>query len=258
MPETKLVSYYRVSTDKQGQSGLGLDAQQTVVGRYAETYQGKVIASFTEIETGKRADRPELARALGHAKRAGAVLVIAKLDRLARNTRFLLTLIESGADVAFCDLPHVPPGAIGKFLLTQMAAVAELEAGLISERTKAALAAYKTSKRISKRIRELYPQGVPDEIVEATAGKLGSQLPQCRKLGPEDGVRGGRTSGAKSVEMAKADYGDLLPSIRKLRGCGMSYREIATRLNLDGHTTRQGKNWNSSQVWRVLTKYANR
>ena len=89
---------------------------------------GTILRTYTEIETGKRADRPELANALADCKRSRATLVIAKLDRLARNARFLLALIESGVDVAFCDLPTVPPGAIGKFLLTQMAAVAELEA----------------------------------------------------------------------------------------------------------------------------------
>jgi DNA invertase Pin-like site-specific DNA recombinase len=138
-----LIVYRRVSTARQGASGLGLEAQDVAVAAYAKGYGGTILRTYTEIETGKRADRPELAKALADCKRSRATLVIAKLDRLARNARFLLALIESGVDAAFCDLPTVPPGAIGKFLLTQMAAVAELEAGLISERTKAALAAYK-------------------------------------------------------------------------------------------------------------------
>jgi DNA invertase Pin-like site-specific DNA recombinase len=102
----------------------------------------QVVGEFTEIESGRRAKRPQLAAALKTCKKHKAKLVVAKLDRLSRNARFLLTLIESGVDVLFADLPDIT-GAIGKFILTQMAAVAELEAGLISERTKAALAAAK-------------------------------------------------------------------------------------------------------------------
>lgn len=96
-----------------------------------------------EVESGKRNKRPELEKALKHAKTANAVLVVAKLDRLARNARFLLGIVESGVDVAFCDLPQMPSGSMGKFFLTMMAAVAELEGGMISERTKAALDAAK-------------------------------------------------------------------------------------------------------------------
>jgi DNA invertase Pin-like site-specific DNA recombinase len=139
----KLIAYYRVSTVKQGTSGLGLEGQEAAVTAYARGADAILIRAYTEVETGKRADRPELAKALADCKRSKATLVIAKLDRLTRNARFLLALVEGGADVAFGDLPHLPPGSVGKFLLTQMAAVAELEAGLISERTKAALAAYK-------------------------------------------------------------------------------------------------------------------
>ena len=98
---------------------------------------------MTEVESGKRNDRPELAKAIAQAKQIGAMLVFAKLDRLARNARFLLGLVESGADLIFCDIPQVPPGPLGKFMLTQLAAVAELEAGLIGQRTRAALAAAK-------------------------------------------------------------------------------------------------------------------
>jgi DNA invertase Pin-like site-specific DNA recombinase len=139
----KLIAYYRVSTARQGASGLGLEGQGAAVTAYARAGGATLLRAYTEVETGKRSDRPELGKALADSKRSRGRLVIAKLDRLARNARFLLTLIESGVDVAFCDLPSVPAGAVGKFLLTQMAAVAELEAGLISERTKAALTAYK-------------------------------------------------------------------------------------------------------------------
>lgn len=135
------VAYYRVSTVGQGRSGLGLDAQQEAVTRYLDQAQGRLVESYTETESGKRSDRPQLAAALDRCRREKATLVIAKLDRLARNTRFLLGIIESRVNTVFCDMPQIPDGAAGKFMLTQFAAIAELEAGLISERTKAALKA---------------------------------------------------------------------------------------------------------------------
>jgi len=99
------------------------------------------VAEFTETESGRKADRPQLAAALAACRVHRAVFVIAKLDRLSRIQAFLMALIDSGVDVLFCDLPQIPPGVVGRFMLQQMSAVAELEAGLISERTKAALAA---------------------------------------------------------------------------------------------------------------------
>src|ERR1700733_15088918 len=143
MAEGKYVSYLRVSTDKQGRSGLGLEAQREAVARYLNGGRWTLAAEYVETESGKRNDRPKLAGAIRHARVIGATVLFAKLDRLTRNVDLLRTLVESGVDLVFCDLPNVPPGAMGRFLLTQMASVAELEAGLISERTKAALAAAK-------------------------------------------------------------------------------------------------------------------
>ncbi len=130
--------YYRVSTRKQGESGLGLEAQQSYVINYARTGSHEIIVSYQEIETGKRSDRPELAKAIAHAKRAKATPVIAKLDRLARNVHFLSGLMESRVDFVCCDNPHA-----NRLTLHILAAVAEDEACRISERTVAALAAYK-------------------------------------------------------------------------------------------------------------------
>src|SRR3981189_763891 len=143
MAKGKFVSYLRVSTDKQGRSGLGLEAQREAVASYLNGGKWSLIAEYVETESGKRADRPQLKAALAHAKAIGATLVFAKLDRLTRNVDLLRALVTSDVDLVFCDLPSVPPGAMGRFLLTQMASVAELEAGLIGERTKAALAAAK-------------------------------------------------------------------------------------------------------------------
>jgi len=136
------VAYIRVSTERQGRSGLGLDAQREAVARYIAQAGGQMVEEFQEVESGKRCDRPQLAAALAACRARRATLIIAKLDRLARNARFLLSVVEGTGDagVVFCDLPTLPADPVGKFMLTQMAEVAELEAGLISQRTKAALA----------------------------------------------------------------------------------------------------------------------
>src|SRR5262245_39126323 len=143
MASGKFISYLRVSTDKQGRSGLGMEAQRAAVDNYLNGGRWKLLAEYVETESGRRTDRPQLAKALAHAKVVGATLVFAKLDRLTRNVDLLRSLVATDVDLVFCDLPHVPAGAMGRFLLTQMASVAELEAGLIGERTKAALAAAK-------------------------------------------------------------------------------------------------------------------
>lgn len=227
----KLVCYRRVSTARQGASGLGLEGQDVAVAAYARANDATVIRSYTEVETGKRADRPELARALADCKRSKARLVIAKLDRLARNTRFLLALVESGVDVAFCDLPNVPPGAVGKFILTQMAAVAELEAGLISERTKAALTAYK-----------------------ARGGLLGASRPNARRLRGGANPKAARRAGEVAAANADAAYSDIADLVAELRGQGRSLAEIADYLTKAGYTTRRGLPWNKEQVNRVLKR----
>ena len=138
----KFVSYYRVSTDKQGKSALGLEAQKAAVADRLNGGRWQIVGEFVEVESGKRASRPELDAALAACKKHKAKLIVAKLDRLSRNVAFLLKLIDAGVEVLFGDLPELN-GAMGKFVLITMANVAELEAGLISERTKAALKAAK-------------------------------------------------------------------------------------------------------------------
>jgi DNA invertase Pin-like site-specific DNA recombinase len=142
---TDFIAYVRVSTQKQGASGLGLEAQQAAIADFLKPGDERIMPDFVEVESGKRTDqgRPQLAAALAKCRKTGATLLVAKLDRLSRNVPFLRSLIDGDVDVAFCDLPNVPVGAMGRFLLTQMASVAELEAGLTSERTKAALKAAK-------------------------------------------------------------------------------------------------------------------
>jgi DNA invertase Pin-like site-specific DNA recombinase len=131
------VTYLRVSTDRQGKSGLGLEAQRAAVADHVAG-KGEIAAEYVEIESGKKNDRPQLACALAEAKRIGAVLLIAKLDRLARNVAFIANLLEAGVEIAAADMPEA-----NRFLLHVMAAVAEHEAQAISDRTRAALAAAK-------------------------------------------------------------------------------------------------------------------
>jgi len=229
------VAYIRVSTTKQGSSGLGLAAQRETVERHAQQQGGRIIALFVETDSGRNDDRPELAKAIAHAKRSRVGLLVAKLDRLSRRAVFIGTLLESGLDVTFCDLPSVPPGATGRFLLQQMASVAQLEAGLISERTKAALAAAK-----------------------ARGTKLGSARPdhwKGREAARLNGARNGAAAAATTrSKAAREAYADLVPAMRELRDAGRSLAAIADRLNADGHTTRRGRPWNPVQVLRVLNR----
>lgn len=224
---TQFVAYYRVSTDRQGKSGLGLQAQRDAVAKYIAGAGGVVAAEFEEIESGKRNDRPQLAAALAACRARRAALVIAKLDRLARNARFLLHVVEGTgeAGVVFCDLPSVPPGPVGKFLLTQMAAVAELEAGLISQRTKAALAAAKA-------------RGV----------KLGNP---CLRAGSAEHAR---SAAAAKSRKARIKAADILPYVEAARRAGaFTLAEVAEALTNRGVPTPAGKGaWHPEQVRRVL------
>ena len=224
---TRFVAYFRVSTDRQGRSGLGLDAQREAVARYVAGVGGEVAAHFEEVESGKRNDRLELAAALAACRARRATLVIAKLDRLARNARFLLSVVEGSGEggVVFCDLPQVPPGPVGKFLLTQMAAVAELEAGLISQRTRAALAAAK-----------------------ARGTKLGN--PNLKAGSPEH-ARG--AAAAKSVQ-ARQRAADVAPYLDAARRAGArTLHELAAALTARGVPTPAGRaEWRPEQVRRVL------
>lgn len=157
------VGYFRVSTDAQGQSGLGLDAQQEAVRRYVTNVGGCLISEYIEVESGKRSNRPILAHAIAECRRKRAVLVIAKLDRLSRSVAFTSALMESDIDFKACDMPEA-----NKFVLHLMAAFAEFEREQISARTKAALAAAKARGVILGRHgRHLADQQIADATVFA-------------------------------------------------------------------------------------------
>jgi DNA invertase Pin-like site-specific DNA recombinase len=225
-----IVAYFRVSTKQQGDSGLGLEAQKAAVEAYAKQSGARILASYREVESGKLAERPELTRALAHAKRSKATLCVAKLDRLARNVAFLSALMRSGVDFVCCDNPHA-----NKLTIHILAAVAEDEAERISARTKAALAAAKA-------------RGV----------KLGSAKPghwNGREEARLAGLARGRAVAAKVVSQAARDaYADLLPTMQTHKAAGLTLQAIADKLNAEGHTTRRGKPWNVVQVMRVLQR----
>lgn len=216
MADGKFVAYYRVSTERQGRSGLGLEAQQAKVREFLNGGSWDLVDTYTEVESGKRADRPELLNALAACRKRKATLVVAKLDRLARNTKFLLTVLDSGVPVTFCDLPQVPDGAVGRFMLTQMASVAELERGLTSERTKAALRAAKA-------------RGVD----LGTNGKALARRYRSEALG-------------RAVALSD--------TIRALQATCPTVRALAAALNARGVPTTKGGKWHVSTVHRLLRR----
>jgi DNA invertase Pin-like site-specific DNA recombinase len=221
-----IIAYYRVSTRKQGESGLGLEGQKTAVETYVRQTGSRILASYREVESGKRSDRPELAKALAHAKRMKATLVVAKLDRLTRDVEFTAKLMNSTVDFIACDNPTA-----NRLTIHILAAVAEDELRRIKERTKSALAAYK-----------------------ARGGKLGAELPQCRNLTQEARVKGAQAAGEAASRAADEAYSDLTPMMQQWRTEGLSLQAIAVKLNAEGHTTRRGKPWNAVQVGRVLER----
>ncbi len=214
----KAVAYYRVSTQRQGQSGLGLGAQQHAVQSFCQQRGFEIIEAFTEVESGKRADRPELQKAISLAQSHGAVLVIAKLDRLARNVFFISQLMNAKIKFIACDMPEA-----NEMTVQIMAVMAEQEARAISQRTKAAL---QTAKARGQKL------GTPENLtLEAIA--------KSREL---------RTQ--KAIDA----YSLVLGYIKNLRKQGFSLSSIAYTLNQEGHRTRQGKPFQAMTVKRVLDR----
>lgn len=213
---TAFVAYLRVSTVRQDESGLGLEAQRAAVEAFARQHGGAIVVSYVEVETGKRSDRPELAKALCAARKAKSTLLIAKLDRLARNVAFIANLMDAGVEFLACDQPFA-----SRLTLHILAAVAEDEARRISERTKAALQAAKARGR-----------------------KLGS--PIAAKT-----VANARA--ARSAYAAKANA-TTLAVIREVQKSGVtSLAGVARVLEARGVRTPAGRSqWQPVQVFRLL------
>jgi DNA invertase Pin-like site-specific DNA recombinase len=217
MSVKKCVAYYRVSTVKQGQSGLGLEAQKAAVSGYLNDGAWELVAEYTEIETGKGSNaldkRPQLRAALDACKKQGAILIIAKLDRLARNVHFVSGLLETGVDFIAADMP-----AANKVMIQMYSVMAEWERDQISARTKAALAAAKM-------------RGVV----------LGAS-----------GANNLRRNIADRKNAASAFADRLAGVINSFKASGLTQRAMVEQLNQLGITTSKGGQWSLSQLQRVV------
>jgi DNA invertase Pin-like site-specific DNA recombinase len=221
--QKRFVAYYRVSTDRQGKSGLGLDAQKALVRDYLTNRGWPPIKEFTEVESGRKADRPELAKALDHCRLCNATLVIAKIDRLARNAAFLLSLRDAGIEFVACDMPDANRLTVGI-----MAMVAEAEAERISTTTKQALAAAKAR---------------------------GTKLGGFKGHVPTDADRTKATAALRGK--AGAHAARVAPVVAEIRTSGhTSLRAIAAELNARGIPSPRGGEWSSVAVMRLIGREA--
>jgi len=218
MPRGHFIAYYRVSTDRQGRSGLGLESQKHAVADYLKGRTKAVLAEFVEVESGKNNDRPELARALSECRLTGATLVIAKLDRLSRNAAFLMNLRDAGVRFIAADMPEANALTVGI-----MALVAQNEREAISARTKAALAAAKARGTV-----------------------LGGW-----KGGPKVDSALGR---AAHIARADAFAASVAPIARTMQAHGASLRQIATTLTARGVQTARGGQWTAAAVRAVMLR----
>ena len=213
VPQTKYVAYYRVSTERQGESGLGLEAQREAVRRFIG--QAPLLAEYTEIESGKRhTNRPELLRAIELCRKQRAALVIAKLDRLARNVHFISGLMETGVEFVAADMPQA-----NRLTIHVLAAFAEHEREAISQRTKGALQA---------------------------ARKRGARLGNPRW---QESI-----AKARRVKDPLLPAPQLVEMMRRDRAEGKTYRAIAVHLNALGLRTPRGSQWYPGTVRKCLLK----
>lgn len=220
--QPKFVSYARVSTVRQGRSGLGLEAQREAVQRFVAGRAGRIIApEFVEVETGKRNDRPELQKALRRCRVTGATLVVAKLDRLSRNAAFLMTLRDSGVQFVAADLPEANTMTVGV-----MSVVAQHEREAISARTKAALQAAKARGRI---------------LGGRRSGAADIRLYQAKAVGAA------RERAREIAELRREPIEALLRE-------GLTLKQMADRLNEEGVTTSRNRSWTVNSVWRMVDK----
>lgn len=216
----KYVAYYRVSTDKQGESGLGLGAQKEQIANYAKQKDADIIAEFQEVESGKKDNRPQLNKAIEAANLSSAVLLIAKLDRLSRNVAFIFTLRDTGVEFECCDIPEANTLTIGIF-----ATMAQFERERISSRTKDALA-----------------------VRRARGAKLGT---------PDNFTNEGRHKGGEIMRQKALNNPDIQKATAQafsFRKEGLTLAEIAEQLNKLQYKTPRGSRWGSGSVHRILNR----
>lgn len=219
MANGKFIAYFRVSTQKQGASGLGLDAQKEAVGRFLNGGEWELAAEYQEVETGKGSDalakRPQLKAALAACRKEGATLIIAKLDRLARNVHFVSGLMESKVKFVACDMPEA-----NELTIHIMAAFAEHEAKRISQRTKDALAIAKSRGTV---------------LGKAGAANLRPNIEARQKTANEFATR-------------------LRPLLDGMKARNLSQRAMVDELNMVGLPAQNGGTWRLAQVQRVLSR----
>lgn len=222
----KVIAYYRVSTKKQGESGLGLEAQKNTIERFLAGSPYELVSEYVEIESGRKTDkrRPQLRAALEQCEREGATLMIAKLDRLTRNVGLLTTLLDRQVPIMALDIPNLQDPAMSRFILQLMANVAELERAQISDRTKKALAARK-----------------------ARGMSLGSPTP----------ANGAQAGGLVTASQANEFACQVYPVIQELKAFGCAtLAKIAAGLSARGVATATGKKaWSVSAVRNVVNRY---
>jgi DNA invertase Pin-like site-specific DNA recombinase len=226
MKSSKLVVYLRVSTTKQGIDGLGIAAQRASCESYAAQNHLEIVKTYTEVESGRVNARPQLAAALGYCRRSGSRLVIARIDRLARNLKFILTVLESGIEVTAADMPSA-----GTLVFSIMGAVAQAECAATSDRTKVALQAAK-----------------------ARGTLLGTHNGKTPPLTAEARSKGQKVSAERNRLRSLADYADVIPLIQSMRASGSTAQAIADTLNEQGHQTRQSCKWGTTQVYKLLAR----
>ena len=220
--ENQYVAYLRVSTQKQGYSGLGLEAQREIIQKYL---CGKnPIAEYVEIESGRKKDRPKLKEALTLCRKDGATLIVAKLDRLARSVSFLSNLLESGVEILFCDFPQA-----NKMMLHILSAISQYEAELIATRTKSALKAKKARG---------YKLGNPEHLLDKHNQAIQNSIKTCK---------------------AKADNNPnnkrAIAMLRILVKENHSYNEMANILNQEGFVSSKGCSFTKSTVYKLIKRY---
>lgn len=230
MKPGKMVAYYRVSTARQGRSGLGLEAQREAAQGYLRSHGARLLAEYTEIETGKRNDRPELQRAIRRAKVSGARLLIAKLDRLSRNAAFLLQLRDAGVRFVAADLPNADETVVGI-----MAVIAQRERELIAQRTREALAVAR--KRLAKDGRAL---GNPNGAEALRRAAKGNKAAVARIV---------ENAGARAEAFRDA-FDDVDPA------GSLSLRALAEELNRREIEAPRGGVWHPATVARVKARLA--
>ncbi|MBF0611890.1 MAG: recombinase family protein [Magnetococcales bacterium] len=222
MPKS-CVAYYRVSTERQGKSGLGLDAQRQAVSSFLQTSDMQLINEFVEVESGKKADRPELMKALELCRRKKAILIIAKLDRLSRNVAFISGLMESSVDFVAVDMPHA-----NRLTIHILAAVAEHEREMISMRTKASLAAAK-----------------------ARGKKLGFSNEAMVIVQKSACIQGAETNRQNADQFAKS----IAPLVKDILQSGrMPYATIAMIFNARGIPTPRGGVWHAQSIKNLIQR----